>query len=83
MAKGKKGTVKTDAEKEAAFKKAAAKKVNTIARAFSGLAKMAMSTKFKHTPAEVKAMQTYIAQAGEACFDAFDGKKTVDSTFDF
>lgn len=73
---GKKGTrkVKSDAEKAADFKRLAAKKVNSIARAADGLAKMA-TARYAYTPAQVKQIAQFLAEKIEGAIERLNGKK--------
>ena len=73
---------RTDAEKTADFKRIAAKKVRTIQKNLAQLGQMAGNSRYKHTPGDATKMQAAVAEAVEACFAAFAGKKSATATFE-
>lgn len=75
--KGKGKTEKSQAQKEADFRKLAEKHANTAVAAIGRLSKLANARKYAWTPAQLKLISDGINGAMSACAAAFEGKATA------
>lgn len=73
----------TDAQKESKFKDLAGKRMNRILNGIAGLSKLAATSRYRYTPAQVEKMEKAFQESLNHCFAGFKGARQGKTGFQF